>query len=65
MEHDEKNFLNETFNLIDNLIKNDQGILDLMEYFKRNKKTLSKIKENFISNKYFIYDETQKILKQC
>ena len=59
--YDEKNFLNETcFNLIDNLIKNDQKVIfrPHMEHFKRNKKTLSKIKENFISNKYFIYDET-------
>ena len=58
--YNEKNFLNETcFDLIENLLKNNQKVIfrPHMEHFKRNKKVLMKIKENFISNKNFVYDK--------
>ena len=46
--YDEKNFLNETcFNLIDNLIKNDQKVIfrPHMEHFKEIKKLSVKLKK--------------------
>ena len=58
--YNKKNFLNETcIDLITNLLKSDQKVIfrPHPEHYKRNKVILKLIKENFMINKNFTFDE--------